>query len=347
MKPLRLDWRSNYAAGGGTYGFHVHDHKLREACEKLGARIDPAADITVFIGPPEDFRPVAGKFNVLFTAWEHVTVPARLAAPARNADLIVVPSAFLKPVFTKATGKPVAVVHLGVDSPPFDPLKLNRAKRRRRSGAVFTWLWCGQTHRRKGWDLLTEIWKGYTWIGMRRGDAFPQSCLHIKTTLNSTEPGTFERVPGHGFYPVFLDTRNLARPDYWRMMQRADAYLFSSRGEGFGLTLAEALASGLPAVYPPTTAMPDYAVGFPCETEESWTESPRWGRMACRAPSIASMVERMVEVALDYRRACTIGREAAKRMKSFTWTAAAMSFLTVVRDAVTRKGERHGDSNRG
>jgi len=311
------------------------------ACEKLGARIDPDADTTVFVGPPEDFRPIEGKVNILFTAWEHETIPDYLVQTARKADLIVVPSAFLKPVFAEATDRPVAVVHLGVDSPPFDPLKLNRVKRRRRSGSVFTWLWCGQPHRRKGWDLLTEIWKGYTWIGMRRSNAFPESCLHIKTTLNDDSPGSFEKTPGHGFFPVFLDTRNLSRPDYWRMMQRADAYLFSSRGEGFGLTLAEALAAGLPSVYPPTTAMPDYATGFPCETEESWTESPRWGRMPCRAPSIASVVERMVEVALDYRRACMVGREAAKRMKSFTWTAAAMSFLTVVRGAV--KGAGHGN----
>lgn len=335
---LALDWRTSYQEGGNLYGFHVHDAKLKAACEKLGVKIDPRANIAVHVGNPGSFKAVPEKVNVLFTAWEFETIPFHMAEAAKAADLIVVPSRFLKAPFERVTQRRVAVVHLGVDKVPFDPLKLNRAKRRKK-GKPFRWLWCAAPSIRKGWADLPELWKAYSWLTSRtRG--LPPAELLVKTTGvdSGGKTGTFD--VGKGLMPVRIDTRRLDRGDYWRLYKDADAFLFTSRGEGFGLTLAEAMAAALPCVYPPTTAMLDYALGFPCEVEESWAEFDFPGtrcRMRCEAPILASVVKRMAEVAGDHKRACGVGRQAAKRMAAFRWLAASMSFLTVIREFLAER----------
>ena len=84
----------------------------------------------------------------------------------------------------------------------------------------------------KGFDLLIEAWKQ---VDMKH----PDWELHI---YGSGDKESYQKLAGHG---VFCHE---AVKDIYSKYMESSIFVFSSRYEGFGLALAEAMSCGLPAV---------------------------------------------------------------------------------------------------
>ncbi|KXZ47296.1 hypothetical protein GPECTOR_36g22 [Gonium pectorale] len=132
---------------------------------------------------------------------------------------------------------------------------------------------------------------------------------------------------GPGFDPrvaprVLLLGSHVGRAEYVGLLTAADAFVLPSRGEGWGLPIAEAMALGLPVIatnWSGPTAYLDDSVGYPLpynslvpvpHTEPYWFQGSRWAE-----PSLPDLRRLMRHVAGGGRaEAAARGRAARRRM---------------------------------
>ena len=128
--------------------------------------------------------------------------------------------------------QPVAVLPNGIDVPPYE--KPAPVPRRRL-------LYLGRIHKKKGIDLLLQAWRAVA-------PKFPEWELIIAGPDDGGYLGEMRRLAGdlglervsfHG--PVYGE-------DKLRLYRSADLYVLPTYSDNFALTVAEALATGTPAI---------------------------------------------------------------------------------------------------
>jgi len=308
---MRLHWATEYDGIGNAYGYSVHNAKTRQALAQAGVTFDAAAPIAFHVAPAHRFRPIAGKRNVLYTAHEMHDFAPRYVDGLAAADAVLVTAGFLVGAVRKyLPRKPVFLCHEGVDVEQF-PF------RRRRWSLPFRFLWIGAPNARKGWELVMHAWEAFEHV--------PECELYVKTTIT-------DRLQRRG--NVTFDSRNLSAHELAALYHSAHCFLFPSFGEGFGLTMAEAMATGLPVIYTPWTAMIDLCndrCGYPLQYR--LLEGDYYGvRTRVAQADTAHLARRMLDVLGRYRRAALKGQAAARRIrKYFTWQRTAQSILNALR----------------
>ena len=323
-------WATDYDGIGNSYGYSVHNAESRKALAGAGARMDPAAPIAFHVAPAHLFRPLAGKINVLYMAWETDTLPEAHRRGIEKADAVIVTASFLERVVRDAfPEKPVYLCHEGVDTERYAFVR-----RVKPTGRPFRFLWVGAPNARKGWELLIRAWRPF--IDEGRAE------LYLKTTITNR----FERHRN-----VIFDSRNLSRNELADLYRSAHAFLFPSFGEGFGLTMAEAMATGLPPIYTPWSSLLDLAderCGYPINDFKlvpAWatpdgglsTETHPPCRNAVRTrlaqARTGELAAAMVRVYRHYDEAALKGVRAAERIRDrFTWDRAGRRLLAILKE---------------
>jgi glycosyltransferase involved in cell wall biosynthesis len=325
--PVRIHWVTDFKEGlGNAFGYWTHNQELRRAvASRLDVVLDDNAPVAWWIAPADLFRePIPGKVNVLFTMFESPDIPPQYIRAVNKADWLVVPSSWVKSVLAPHfPAERITVIPHGV-GPDFAFVRRYRPHNR-----PFRWLWVGAPNPRKGWEEVI-----YTWDQMWKGN--PAVELYIKTT----------RVPGlQQRGNVIVDGRKLPLEDLVQLYHSAHGFLFPTRGEGFGLTLAEAMRTGLPCIstnYSGVTDFFDGSVGWPLDWEYidgeitfiSTKETEKARLAMC---DMGQMVKAMLEIMRDYRRALDVGRRASTRIRvGFTWEQSAGLVVDLVRTLTPR-----------
>lgn len=175
-----------------------------------------------------DARTYKGPLRAAYHRWWMAPNERRVLRRASQHGAVVAVSRFVADsTCASLLNVPMQVIYNGVDTSTFQP-----GPRQRQTGEPFKLLFVGSWMARKGVDLLApimrELGEGFV-LHYTGGPAAAQD----KATMpsNMIDIGRL-----HGDVAVAA------------AMQDADALLFPSRSEGFGLVAAEAMACGLPVV---------------------------------------------------------------------------------------------------
>lgn len=278
--------------------------------------------------PPDVGKPDGGKL-VLIQPWEYGRILKSWVEPMRaNVDQIWAYTSYVRQVYIDSGFDPqmVKVVPLGVDTarfrPDIKPMVLPTQK-------SYAFLFVGGTLQRKGIDLLLRAYRS----------AFsPQDdvCLVIKDMGTKTfyrgqtaesEIAALQRDPDCAEI-IYLD-EDLPEEQIPSLYAACDCLVHPYRGEGFGLSVAEAMACGLPVAVTKGGACDDFCseesafmipstrrpVRFPEETV---------GQAWMLEADVEKLGESMRLAFGDPERGRAMGARGAERIaRDFTWERAA------------------------
>jgi len=176
-------------------------------------------------------RPYKGWLRAAYHRWWIAPIERRVM---RRAGCVVAVSRFVADMARQTLcDVPMQVIYNGIDTELFRP-----GSRVRQPGEPFRLLYIGSWMARKGVDLLAPIMR-------ELGDGF-----ELRYTGGPAAEKDKSGMPSN-----MHDLGRLSGPEVVAAMQDADAFLFPSRSEGFGLVAAEAMACGLPVIGTAGTAV--------------------------------------------------------------------------------------------
>lgn len=327
--PFKLFWGSHLSRSeGNSYGYFKHNENLKAAVEeKIQLYNENPTDI-IYIFSPEFFRGKPENSNVrlwLFTMFEGTTLPSLYVERMHKADYLLAPSTWVKSNFDKyfPTEKSFVIPH-GVHQ--MFKLKQRRFPKDR----PFRFLWVGAPNPRKGYEEVSVVWQEI--FSKHEGLE-----LYMKTTLVKDVKKKAN---------VILDGRNLTDKEMVKLYHSAHCFLFPTRGEGFGLTLAEAMRTGLPCIateYSGVTDFFDERVGYTIpykmgEGEITYIGDERKGhkeRTQIAFPEVEVLADKMMHIVNNYNgEACSRGYAAHQRMCSFTWKRSASILIDTIKSVM-------------
>ncbi|HEX2028773.1 MAG TPA: glycosyltransferase [Nitriliruptorales bacterium] len=218
----------------------------------VGTAIGTPFDVTIFHLNPEEmigyatdslaYR-FAPSWNIGFWFWETEEPPPSWRAALDAVDEVWVATSFVGDVFRRHTGKPVSVLGL-----PVDPPAEVRAERERwelpRDAFVVSYVTDAYSglQRKDPMAALQAFTAAYA-------PSFDDVHLVLKVSNLEKFPSMWTRLDeaSRGL-PVTVIGEYLPRADLWDLLAASDAYLSLHASEGFGLTIAEAMALEIPCV---------------------------------------------------------------------------------------------------
>ena len=214
-------------------------------------------------------------------------------------------------------------------------------------------LWIGAPNPRKGYPLMLEAiklaehipeWEIYikttmpkvSWFDvpriffknwrkiLRRGQSDEREKL-LDMLQRLPKPYYRDRLMRLGKHKnIVFDTRVLPFEELRQLYNTANCFILPTLGEGWGLTLCEAMATGCPCIATNVTGVSDFFnddVGY--SIKHYIKEFPmRDFKLLARGyvPDAKDMIEKMIHVYKYYREALKKGKKASDRIHSkFTW----------------------------
>ena len=227
--------------GAPTGDFSEVPPECLDAVTALAGRAAPITGPEMVISQhyPVFVPPQRGDLTVAMMFWEETLVPSAtvqtlndgfdaVLAPSRAVAKALVDSGVTRPVLN--VGQPLPAVAPASDRPHAGP---------------FTFLHVSSAFPRKGIDVLLAAWRQ----AFRAGDPVR---LVIKTFPNPHNDAAAQierlRAEDPAAAPITLIDRDLDEAAHGDLLADADAMVLPTRGEGYNLVAAEAMAAGLPLI---------------------------------------------------------------------------------------------------
>ena len=310
---------------GNVLGYSSSRIRIHDGLRDIGVVFDKDAPVALHYMAPFSFKPVEGKTNVLFTMFENTWLSRSTRGSLGGADVIVVPSTWCKMVLRQYVNVPIHVVPLGVDTSLYQ-------YRKRKIGRPFRFLWVGAPNTRKGWDLVIDVWE--------QTFARTNSCeLYLKSTNVGCDI-LKERN-------MILDGRLVSDEELAAIYYDAHAFVFPTCAEGFGLSLAEALSTGLPSVVSKYSGVMDFTSPHTvryCDVEDEWTRygtvSDEYVQVRGKRAKLQDIADGMEWTIKNYDKALKMSRSASTWIsKRLTWSHTALRLADVLGEYDEQPGE--------
>lgn len=227
--------KSGNKDGYGTSSYHL----IRE-CEKHGVYLNEYFNnqkVGLVYNYPYALENLNTEYKVLFTMFESTRMPSDWGKYLEMADEIIVPSQFCKEVMKNQFGIEAKVINLGYDQEVYKFVEREKKE-------VFNFIHYDAFKWRKGWDIVLSA------FGEEFGEDEPVK-LTMKTTLDN-------HFSCKEYKNVEVISKSIPNKEMCNFLREYDCMVFPSRGEGFGLTPLECMATGMPVIVPNCHGIAEY-----------------------------------------------------------------------------------------
>lgn len=314
---------------GGKDGYGIASEKLIRELKDLGVKVSRTKDnqkVGLLFHAPYSLLRLDNPIRVIYTMFESDKIPNDWVDYLQAADLVLVPSKWCQETFLKSNVK-TTVVPLGYDDRVF-----TYQERKRKKTDDFVFLHYNAYNIRKGFP---EVLKAFT-KAFRTDEPVK---LVFKTTLDTVPlPLPPSQYPNIKVINGAVSDQELAE-----LCAKSDAFVFPSRGEGFGMTPLEAMATGLPTIVPNAHGITEYfnsdymyevKVAEECPALYSRYKGQDVGNMViCDVDDLAKQMRFIYDHRDEAKR---VGREAAEYVKAWTYKNTATK-LKEIFDELARR----------
>jgi len=314
---------------GGQDGYGIASAKMLKELQKMDLPIslhNEGQKIALLFHNPYSISKLDNDYRILYTMFESTKIPDDWKEHLEKADMVIVPSQWCKSVFEKA-GITARVVPLGYDDNIFKFVERKVAHKQRRD---FVFLHYNAFNVRKGFQEVWEAWN----------KAFSKDepvKLILKTTLERIPlPITKREYPNVEIISGRMTDRELAR-----LNGNSDCFIFPSRGEGFGMTPLEAMATGAAAIVPNAHGISEY---FNAEyMYEVKTEPCPAGYSRYKGQNVGEMYKsdvddlaKQMRYAYDHQEeTLELGRKASEYVKQYTYKNTAKKLYEIFEEVLS------------
>ena len=360
MEKIKIHWvDSAQNPYGNILGYATHNRMMKKYCAPY-FDYDNNAQLMLHITPADHFFPFKDKTNILFSMWEFDELPISYIKRLKYADMIITPSAYCRDVFQKHYRKKIEVCWEGIEPElyPYKPRTFPTGEQR------FRILWLGAPNPRKGYHLMQDL--------IRTVEPFKNIEIYVKTTIAKSTwhyafryfiknwkricyengklislPRIYNKIPTpnlHHTYKVYgknktliFDTRRLPYDEMKALYYSAHLFVFPSLGEGWGLPLSEAMATGCPCIGIDYTGCKDFfndEVGYTLKFNTHKDVLTNYDNLIVdiRTPDVKDFIEKVIYVIGHYQEALKKAEKASERIHTkFTWARAGARLAEIIR----------------
>lgn len=274
--------------------------------------------------------------RLIYTMFESDKLPADWPDALKEADQVLVPAKWCADVFKKA-GVDTTVVPLGYNHRTFKYIERDVPVDKYED---FTFVHYNGFNIRKGFNELLEAFT-------REFSEHEPVKLIIKTTLEHP-PISLPR----SVYPKIEVIRGqVSEADLVAILGRGHCFVYPSRGEGFGITPLEAMATGMPAIVPNAHGISEYFnAQYMLEVKVSGKCPGLYNRF--KGQDVGEMVvcdidhlRKQMRYAFNHQKEMKeLGKAASEYVKRFTYEKTAEQLAAIIKDWETREVIRRPES---
>lgn len=227
-------------------GYGMSRDHLRDELAQLDIRLtETFADqkIGILYNYPYGIISMRSDVRLIYTMFESDKLPEEWADYLQMADEVLVPSKWCQDVFARA-GVKSTVVPLGYNDRAFGyvdrpvPVEAHQP---------FTFIHYDSFNVRKG---FMEVFQAFT---EEFGTEEP-----VRLILKTAQNGVAVPIMRSQYPNIEVVLGTLPEAELISLLSRANCMVYPSRGEGFGITPLEAMATGLPAIVPNAHGISEY-----------------------------------------------------------------------------------------
>lgn len=274
--------------------------------------------------------------RIIYTMFESDKIPEDWPGYLDAADEVLVPSRWMQKVMAKA-GIKSKVVPLGYNDRVFSYIEREIPADH---GNDFTFIHYNSFNIRKGFSEVLE--------------AFSREFRHdepvkliLKTTMNSTPLP----IPRSTYPNIEVIRGAVSERELTELLGRSHCMVYPSRGEGFGITPLEAMATGIPAIVPNEHGISEYFnAKYMLEVKAPDRCPGLYNRF--KGQDVGEMViadvddlRRQMRYAFTHQAEMReLGKKASKYVQKYTYTKTAEKLVTILKDWQEREVEVRPDA---
>lgn len=307
-------------------GYGMSNQLLKRELFKLGVGMNENYEkqkVGLLYNYPYGITQMENEVRLIYTMFESSSIPADWPDYLDAADEVIVPCKWLQEVFAK-DGIQATVVPLGYNS---DVFTYQERKIPVESGEDFVFVHYNAFNIRKGFSEVLEA------FDQEFGDDEP-----VKMIFKTTMPSQPIPLPRSQYPNIEVITGELSEQGLVDILKRANCMVYPSRGEGFGLTPLEAMATGIPAIVPNAHGISEYFnADYMLEVEVDGTCPGLYNRF--KGEYTGEMVicsvddlRKQMRWAYNHQKAMhELGKKASEYVKQYTYANTAAMLAEIIK----------------